>query len=214
MGLQHAFSAVALIVSARNIFLKIVFCCLLLILFVFFVLNLIMSTDQLDSETDSNAGGFDNDTASASASSSRSSSAFSTNSTSKHLKEMAVDAIESMRSRPKDRFSAMGEYYAGVLRSLPPDQATFTERKLNRAFCEILEEATMLVSSPQMVYVEQGLGASNLLVISDSLITTQNDTAVQNVISDSHALLATGTSETVATNMQVNASPAPHFFNL
>lgn len=76
-----------------------------------------------------------------------SSPALSTNSS--QLKEMAVDALQSIQSRPKDRFSALGEYFAGVLRSLPPKQATFAERKMNRVFGDILDEASSLVSSYQ-----------------------------------------------------------------
>lgn len=62
------------------------------------------------------------------------------------LKEMAVDTLQSIRSaRPKDRFDAMGEYFASVLGRLSPNQAMFAEQKLSRAFNDIVDDAVAKV---------------------------------------------------------------------
>lgn len=66
------------------------------------------------------------------------------------LKEMAVDALQSissMSSKPKDKFTYLGEYIAAELRSLTPGQAEFARSKLNRAFNDIVDEAILMVSA-------------------------------------------------------------------
>lgn len=61
------------------------------------------------------------------------------------LKEMAVDALRSMSSQPKDKFGALAEYIAAELRSLTPKQAEYAKSKLNRAFSDIVDEAVSKV---------------------------------------------------------------------
>lgn len=64
-----------------------------------------------------------------------------------HLKEMAVDALRSMsQAQPKDKFGALGEYFAAELRSLTPQQAEFAKSKLSRAFNDIVDEAIAKVN--------------------------------------------------------------------
>ncbi|XP_046805947.1 uncharacterized protein LOC124419677 [Lucilia cuprina] len=68
------------------------------------------------------------------------------------LKEMAVNALQSMNSRqlePKDSSTAFGEYIAAELRSLTPEQATYARSKLRRAFNDIMDEAALMVPHQQ-----------------------------------------------------------------
>lgn len=63
-----------------------------------------------------------------------------------NLKEMAVDALRSMgQTQPKDKFSALGEYFAAELRSLTPQQAEYAKSRLSRAFNDIVDEAIQKV---------------------------------------------------------------------
>lgn len=79
---------------------------------------------------------------SSSVSSTRVSSPGLVSSGSTQLKEMAVDALRSLsESKPKDKFSALGEYIAAELQSLTPAQAQFAKSKLSRAFNDIVDEA-------------------------------------------------------------------------
>lgn len=68
------------------------------------------------------------------------------------MREVAMDVLETIRSRPKDSISAFGEYIVAELRELTPEQVAFAKRKMKRAFDDILDDANSLVSAPYINY--------------------------------------------------------------
>lgn len=72
-----------------------------------------------------------------------------TPSSSVDIKEMAIEARQSLRtfySQPKDASTVFGEYIAAELRNLPPEQASFARAKLRRSLNEVLDEVALMVS--------------------------------------------------------------------
>lgn len=82
------------------------------------------------------------------------------------LKEMAVDALQSIQassSQPKDKFTALGEYIAAELRSLTPSQAMFAKSKLNRAFNDIIDEAISTVNALSLFFDHSIIPSESLI---------------------------------------------------
>ncbi|XP_065356044.1 uncharacterized protein LOC135950426 [Calliphora vicina] len=76
----------------------------------------------------------------------------STPSSNVNLKEMALEALQSLRSadsQPKDACTVFGEYVAAELRNLSPEQASFARAKLRRSLIDILDEAALIVPQQQ-----------------------------------------------------------------
>lgn len=69
------------------------------------------------------------------------------------LKEMAVEALQSIRAtcahspQPKDKFGILCDYMAAEMRSMNPERTELVKSKISRAFLDIVDETKSVVSA-------------------------------------------------------------------
>lgn len=85
-----------------------------------------------------------------------------------NLKEMAVEALQAMRSnnsQPKDANTQICEYIASELRTLTSQNAAIARSKLRRSFADIIDELTLMVGAKCLFCLVEILILSHFLII-------------------------------------------------